>query len=136
MDEQVNRRAIDSAAKHDLLKALLQQTGHTFNAFALSSAQQRLWFLDQFQPNSPLYNLPAALRLSGPLNLLALARSLTAIMQRHEALRTTFMVVAEQPVQCIAMAVRMSLPVLDLRALPLALREVEAQRLARREAQR
>src|SRR5690349_6837098 len=56
----------------------------------LSFAQQRLWVLDQLTPNSPLYNQPLALRLTGPIHILALARALDALVARHEALRTTF----------------------------------------------
>jgi precorrin-6B methylase 2/acyl carrier protein len=56
----------------------------------LSYAQQRLWFLDQLQPASSAYNLPSALRLVGPLDLAALEQSLSAIVGRHEVLRTTF----------------------------------------------
>src|SRR4028119_323384 len=54
----------------------------------LSSAQQRLWFLDQLEPNSSAYNLPRAYRLRGQLNLVALEKSFSEIMQRHEVLRT------------------------------------------------
>ena len=57
-------------------------------ALPLSFAQQRLWFLDQLEPNSAFYNIPAAVRLSGPLNLAALERTFTEIVRRHEALRT------------------------------------------------
>src|SRR5262249_26697993 len=53
----------------------------------LSFAQQRLWFLDQWQPASPLYNVPAAVRLAGPLDVPALERSLREIVRRHEVLR-------------------------------------------------
>ena len=56
----------------------------------LSFSQQRLWFLDQFDPGSAVYNLPIALRLSGALDVSALERSLQEIVRRHEALRTTF----------------------------------------------
>ncbi len=56
----------------------------------LSFAQQRLWFLDQLEPVSPMYNIPVALRLAGPLDAAALARSFAEIVRRHEALRTTF----------------------------------------------
>jgi amino acid adenylation domain-containing protein/non-ribosomal peptide synthase protein (TIGR01720 family) len=56
----------------------------------LSFAQERLWFLNQMEPENPFYNLPVALRLDGPLNVSALERSINEIVRRHEALRTTF----------------------------------------------
>ena len=136
MDERLTRRVAYSPDKRELLKLLLQKIAHKFNAFALSSAQQRLWFLDQLQPNSPLYHLPAAVHLNGPLDLLALAQSLQALVQRHEALRTRFMVVADQAVQIVAPNLRVPLPMLDLRALPAATREGAAQQLVREQAQR
>src|SRR5687767_13090245 len=54
----------------------------------LSFAQERLWFLDQLQPGSPAYNIPAAFRLCGPLHAGLLAQALTEIVRRHEILRT------------------------------------------------
>src|SRR5215211_6011255 len=56
----------------------------------LSFAQQRLWFLDQLVPGNVAYNMPAAMRLDGALDVAALRRSLDTILRRHEALRTTF----------------------------------------------
>ncbi|HOG48088.1 MAG TPA: amino acid adenylation domain-containing protein, partial [Anaerolineae bacterium] len=70
----------------------------------LSFAQERLWFLEQLAPGSALYNLPSAVRLSGPLDVAALERSLSEIVRRHEALRTTFAQVGGRPVQAIAPA--------------------------------
>ncbi len=67
----------------------------------LSFAQQRLWFLDQLQPNSSFYNVPIALRLLGTLNQVALEQSLQEIIERHEALRTNFITVDGQPTQII-----------------------------------
>ncbi|KAB2836946.1 MAG: amino acid adenylation domain-containing protein, partial [Caedimonadaceae bacterium] len=67
----------------------------------LSFAQERLWFLDQFLPNSPLYNLPVALRLKGPLHINALEKAFQAIIQRHESLRTSFPVVNGEAHQVI-----------------------------------
>ncbi|MCA9937733.1 MAG: amino acid adenylation domain-containing protein, partial [Anaerolineales bacterium] len=66
----------------------------------LSFAQQRLWFLEQFEPGSA-YNVPSALRLSGPLNVAALEQSIATILRRHEILRTTFTVADREPVQVI-----------------------------------
>src|SRR3954451_10790234 len=58
--------------------------------FPTSFAQDRLWFADQLEPGSALYNIPAAFRLSGPLDVPVLERALDEIVDRHEALRTTF----------------------------------------------
>jgi amino acid adenylation domain-containing protein len=102
--------------------------------FPTSFAQQRLWFLDQLEPNSPLYNLPVALRLRGPLKRGALQQSLNEIVRRHEALRTTFSVVDGLPVQVIAPVQTISLPLVDLRHLPETERQVEARRLAQEDA--
>src|ERR1700685_2855848 len=55
-----------------------------------SFAQQRLWILEQLNPGTPLYNVPLALRLKGPLDVPALDRALLEIISRHEALRTVF----------------------------------------------
>ncbi len=66
----------------------------------LSSAQQRIWFLEQFEPGSA-YNVPSALHLSGPLHIAALEQSIAAILRRHEILRTTFTVAGGEPVQII-----------------------------------
>ena len=68
----------------------------------LSFAQQRLWFLDQYEPDKPFYNIPFALRLSGPLNVAALDQSVNEIIRRHEALRTTFSMLDGEAVQIIA----------------------------------
>ena len=65
----------------------------------LSFAQQRLWFLDQFEPGSALYNIPLVIDLEGPLDIGVLERSLTALVERHPALRTVFPVVDGQPRQ-------------------------------------
>ena len=95
----------------------------------LSFAQQRLWFLDQWEPGSSTYNLTSAVRLTGLLNFAALERSLNEIFWRHEALRTTFATVDGQPVQVVASPKVFALPVISLQHLPETEREAEAQRL-------
>ena len=70
--------------------------------FPLSFAQQRLWFLQQMNPQSPAYNMPVASRLSGTLNVRAMEQALNEIVQRHEVLRTTFQMVDAQPMQIIS----------------------------------
>ena len=100
----------------------------------LSFAQQRLWVLDQLEPNNPLYNIPRTLRIKGDLNLSALEESLNEIVRRHEGQRTTFATRNGQPVQIIAPSLKISLPVHDLTHLPEPEREPEARRLAAHEA--
>ena len=100
----------------------------------LSFAQQRLWFIDRLEPGGPVYNFPAAVRLKGPLNLAALERSLNEIVNRHEALRTTFTMADGRPVQVIAPLLKLTVPLADLRILPASEREDEVQRLATLEA--
>ena len=97
----------------------------------LSFAQERLWFLDQLVPDSPLYNIALAQRLCGPLDRRALEKSLNELLRRHESLRTTFVMRQDQPVQVIAPSLSLPLPLIDLRAL--ATREQEVERLAREE---
>src|SRR5262249_37797376 len=67
----------------------------------VSSAQQRLWFIDQLEPGSPSYNVPSAIRLGGRLDVAALAASVDAIVRRHEVLRTTFVAADGRPMQRI-----------------------------------
>jgi amino acid adenylation domain-containing protein len=102
----------------------------------LSYAQQRLWFLDQYEPNSSVYNIPSALRLRGPLDVAALEQSLNQIISRHESLRTTFSMVDGEPVQVIAASVNLSLPVVDLRGYPETEREEKARRFAHENGRR
>lgn len=101
----------------------------------LSFAQERLWFLDQLTPGSHVYNIPAALRLRGALDVPALHHSLQAIVQRHAALRTTFTIVNGQPIQHITPDLDLALPVVDLAAAAVPDLAVHIQQLARAEAQ-
>jgi len=102
----------------------------------LSHAQQTLWFADQLTPESPLYNVVGAVRLSGDLDVLALERALVEIIQRHEALRTTFSQQQGKPVQVVAPTVNFTLPVVDLRESYVFDYESEARRLALEETRR
>ena len=100
----------------------------------LSFAQQRLWFLDQYEPDNVLYNIPVAIRLSGSLNVTALEQSLNEILRRHEALRTTFSIVDDRPVQVIHAGWDFILTVVDLRESSSDNKEATAARLAAEEA--
>ncbi|WP_269770245.1 non-ribosomal peptide synthetase [Cystobacter fuscus] len=83
----------------------------------LSFAQQRLWFLEQMEPGSARYNLPAALRMEGPLDVAALELSFLHLVQRHESLRTTFRLDSHGPVQLVSPHSSFQLQHLDLSAL-------------------
>ncbi|HVR95699.1 MAG TPA: non-ribosomal peptide synthase/polyketide synthase [Thermoanaerobaculia bacterium] len=104
----------------------------------LSFAQERLWFLDQLDPGSPVYNVPAAVLLQGRLDRPALGRAFAEIVRRHEVLRTTFHdgVEGYEAVQVVAPAGPLTLPLVDLAGLLGARRDAEARRLAREEAGR
>ena len=67
----------------------------------LSFAQQRLWFLDQLEPDNAFYNMSTMIRLEGRLHVVALEQSFTYLTARHESLRTTFDMVDGQPMQVI-----------------------------------
>jgi len=95
----------------------------------LSFAQERLWFLDQLHPGSAAYNIPGALQLEGPLEPPALAAGLASISRRHEAVRTRFVAVGEEPRQVIDPPGPVPLPTIDLGALPAPVREAELRRL-------
>ncbi len=95
----------------------------------LSFAQERLWFLDQYEPGSPLYNVPFASHIEGPLDIAALRRTLDEIVVRHEVLRTTFRDGGEYPVQVVQPATRFELPEHDLTAFDSVARQEESHRL-------
>jgi surfactin family lipopeptide synthetase A len=68
----------------------------------LSYAQQRLWYLQQLEPDSTAYHLTLAARLDGPLDADALDAALQQLIARHEALRTCFVLADHQPAQLVA----------------------------------
>ncbi len=101
----------------------------------LSFAQQRLWFLDQLEGGSATYNMPGAFQLTGSISIVALEQAIREIVRRHEALRTTFKLVNGSSIQVIDAIPAVSLPIVDLQALPEADQLAEVQRLANEEAQ-
>ena len=102
----------------------------------LSYAQERLWFLDQLEPNSPAYIIPAALRISGLLDLPALLSTFNQIVARHESLRTSFSIIDSRPVQLISPSRNHLLDFTDLSHLDHFERERRASSIATDEAHR
>ncbi|MFN7216594.1 amino acid adenylation domain-containing protein, partial [Microcystis sp.] len=99
----------------------------------LSFAQQRLWFLDQLQPNSALYNIPMVLYFRGNLNQKALEQSLREICDRHKVLRTNFVTINGQPTQIIQ-TTRETISVVDLQDLPIQEQAEKTQQLKQKQA--
>ena len=102
----------------------------------LSFAQQRLWFLGQLEPTSTNYVLSSSIHLYGPLDQDVLAQSITALIERHESLRTAFETSYGEPIQRLQPTPEFALPLVDLAWVELGQRERLVQDLARQEAQR
>ncbi|MEP7011722.1 MAG: amino acid adenylation domain-containing protein, partial [Acidobacteriota bacterium] len=102
----------------------------------LSFAQERLWFLDRLEPGTSTYNVGFRLMLEGPLDPAALAAALSALVARHEPLRTRFEVVLDRPIQRIDPAGAFPLANVDLARLEGGTAGAEAARLAKGEGRR
>jgi len=94
----------------------------------LSFAQERMWFLNQLEPNSSFYNELLTWQFHGYLNVVTLSKSLNKIIQRHSTLRTNFAIVNGQPTQVIAANLTLNVAIIDLQDV--AEPEREVQRLA------
>ena len=103
---------------------------------ALSFSQEALWFLDQLAPGQPTFNVAAALRIKGPLEIGAFERSLDALVRRHASLRTSFVAAGGSPHQVIDAGAALALDTVDMTDLPLEQREYAAQRFASAEFRR
>jgi len=104
--------------------------------FPVSFAQERLWLLDQLEPDRAVYNIPSAVTLPGSVNADVLRRALNEIVKRHEVLRTKFMSVDGEPSQVILPSLNFELPVQDLRNMSAEQRQAEVARLTEAEARR
>ena len=80
----------------------------------LSFAEQRLWFLDQLQEGSVVYNEQEGLRLSGLLSVEALEKVVQENVRRHESLRTNYQAIAGSPVRVIHPEMDLQIPIVDL----------------------
>ncbi len=120
------RQAGAAAAAPPILPVPRQADG----ALPLSFPQQRLWFLKQLVPDSPVYNVHVGVRCRGRLDVAALARALQEVVARHEVLRTVLPAVRGRPVQVIRPPAPLPLPRVELAGLPAGRREAEVARLA------
>ena len=96
----------------------------------MSFTQERLWFLDRLDPNSPAYNIPLALHRRGPLQVDALHAALNEVLRRHEALRTVCRVTPDGPRQEVLAATSLPLPLIDLSSLAEDVANESARRAA------
>src|SRR5215212_7771793 len=129
-----NINEMTAAEKRALLSQLLQEKMGNTKKYPLSYAQERLWFLDQFQPASAIYNIPTAIEINAALNVRAVEEALQELLRRHEVLRTSFSNEDGGPVQVVHPRVSFKLQVEDLRSLSEGERAAAAQRLAAEEA--
>jgi len=120
--------------KRALLAERLRRAAET--TIPLSFAQQRLWFLDQLEPNSPFYNVPTVVQMTGTLNVEALRQSLSDLMARHESLRTRFVNVEGSPAQVVDKSLTLDLEFHDVSHRPAAQYEADAQALVGGEVNR
>jgi aspartate racemase len=102
----------------------------------LSFYQQGLWVLSQLMPETSLYHVPKAVRLTGALDVAALKKTLNHLVERHEALRTTFGTTEGVPMQVVREQLELELPLVDLSELDEAERELESARVLRDETRR
>ena len=105
-------------------------------SYPLSFAQERLWFLDQYEPDSALYILPEARRLIGPLDRDALEKALNRIVARHGILRTNYRAERGDPAQTVSPEAEVELAELDVSPLEEVERKEEVRRVLSKEVQR
>jgi amino acid adenylation domain-containing protein len=132
----VAKAGLSSQEKRALLRQLLREQASLLDSFPLSFAQERLWFLSQWEQASSAYNVSRAIRIRGLLNIGALRDAFKTIVSRHESLRTTFAIQDGQPMQVISEHGHVEMPLVDLSSWSGGDHETEVQRLATEEAVR
>jgi amino acid adenylation domain-containing protein len=163
MNDQTNSNGMSPQEKRALLEKLLMEKAHKTGGrqvehsppvspsapytpipvldrdqkyFPLSSAQQRLWLLDQFEPGNPMYNISLLLRFKGRLDTEALERSLLEIGRRHEILRVNFTTLDGKPVQFLEDDRKLTLSTIDLTQEPGSDHYARAEQFADEDSQR
>jgi amino acid adenylation domain-containing protein len=129
----------------EVLEGLAKKTGDRplspaplSDLYSVSFSQERLWFLDRFEPGSSSYAMPAAVRLTGAIDVGSFGLSIGDIVERHSSLRTVFVSVGGEARQRVlaAGAVSVPCPVLDLSGMAKAEREARARTLVEEETRR
>jgi amino acid adenylation domain-containing protein/non-ribosomal peptide synthase protein (TIGR01720 family) len=115
LDESISTQRFPNAG---LIAPAIEPVPRDNMEMPLSWAQARLWFLEQLEGQTATYNIPAAVQINGNLNVDALQQTLVEIVQRHEVLHTCFKLVNGTPMQVIDPDASVTLPVVDLQALP------------------
>jgi amino acid adenylation domain-containing protein len=102
----------------------------------LSFAQQRLWFIDRFEPGSSTYNMFSGFRIGGRLDVNTLSAAFSEIVRRHEVLRTVFVSLDGTPEQVILPPTALLPELIDLQRLEPAGRDLELRRIVEHEARK
>ncbi|MCD5355254.1 condensation domain-containing protein, partial [Kineosporia mesophila] len=119
---------LDAVLSHEVRRPALSRRDAEDGAVPLSFAQQRLWFLQQWDGPDPTYNVPVAMRIDGDLDLNALSAAVRDVTQRHACLRTVFPVRDGLAHQHVLDAVEIPVPVVPV---PELLRDAALDELAR-----
>jgi NRPS condensation-like uncharacterized protein len=91
----------------------INQTEEVF-VFPASYGQKRMWFLDQFEPGSPYYNIPVAFKIKGKFSEKEFIDTIEYMVKRHESFRTTFTVIKGDPHQVISPNLKIDIPIIDI----------------------
>ena len=130
------RLAALSPQKRELLRVKMSQRLRIPGTARLSYAQQRMWFSHQIDPDSSAYNVPFDIPYRGVINRAAVRYAIDELVRRHEGLRTIFPESDNGPIQRVLKPGPVASPVVDLTALPAAIRETAARQAADQEASR
>lgn len=128
-------RRLETAVKDETIDTPLKYVSRE-QPLPLSSAQHRLWFLDQLEPGNHAYNLAHAMEIKGALDVEALHKSVDAMVERHEILRTRFVDIDGTPYQQVDIPTQAHWQLIDLSHLPTEQREVKARQLVETESRK
>ncbi|MBN8471529.1 non-ribosomal peptide synthase/polyketide synthase [Corallococcus exiguus] len=117
--------------KRSRLAELLRGKTRPSLRVAASSGQERMWLQERLSPGNAALHMAVTVRISGQLDPVALSRAFQAVVDRHDALRTTFPEHEGRPLQHVAPDLKLSISEVDLGSLPEPLREPEALRHVR-----